>query len=90
MEVRVLKENEKELELEVLGDNTVAVLLKSYLLGDERVDFAAFAQGHPLERAIRLYLRVKEGDPRAVLKKAVERVKADLITLRAELEEALR
>jgi len=90
VEVRILKENEKELELEVLGDKTVAVLLKSYLLEDERVDFAGFAQGHPLEQAIRIYFRVREGDPRTVLKKAVERVKADLITLRAELEEALK
>lgn len=89
MDVRVLKENDVELEVEIIGDKTIAVLIKSYLAMDDRVDFAAFAQGHPLEHSVSLYFRVKEGDPRTVLKKVVERVKADLITLRAELEEAL-
>ena len=90
MDVRICKKNDKELEVEVVGDKTIAVLIKSYILQDERAEFAAFAQGHPLEHSIRLYLRVREGDPEAVLKKAVERVKADLITFRAELEEALK
>lgn len=90
MEVTILKENDKELEVEIVGDKTIAVLIKSYLVQDDKVDFAAFAQEHPLKHATRLYLRVKEGDPRAVLKAAVERAKADFITFRTALEEALQ
>ncbi|MDN5358698.1 MAG: DNA-directed polymerase subunit [Candidatus Diapherotrites archaeon] len=90
MEVKILKENDKELELEVKGDKTIAVLVKAYLVQDERVDFAAFAQEHPLEGKTKLYLRVKEGSPRDVLKSAVERAKADFITFRTAFEEALK
>lgn len=89
MDVRVLKENDRELEIEVVGDKTIAVLVKSYLLQDEKVEFAAFAQEHPLKHAVRLYLRVREGSPREVLKRAVERAKADFITFRTELEGTL-
>ncbi len=90
MDVKILKENDRELELEITGDKTIAVLLKAYLVQDENVDFAAFSQGHPLEGKTKLYLRVKSGSPRDALKAAVERAKADFITFRTAFEEAMQ
>ena len=90
MDVKILKETDKEMEIEITGDKTIAVLLKSYLVQDENVEFAAFALGHPLEGKTKLFVRVKSGNLRDVVKAAVERAKADFIMFRTAFEEAMK
>lgn len=88
MKVEVLKEADNEMELSF--DNlTIASLLSKYLNEDPRVEFAAFREEHPLKEDVRLFFRVKEGNPREVLKEVVTRAIADVKELRDALLSSL-
>ncbi|NPA76618.1 MAG: DNA-directed RNA polymerase subunit L [Candidatus Diapherotrites archaeon] len=83
MDVKLLKRDDKAVEISVSGDKTIAMLIRGYLLQDENVDFAAVAQDHPLVDEVRIFVRVKNGDPLDAVKSAIERAKADLIQLQS-------
>lgn len=65
MEVKVLKEDKNEIELE-LGNLTIAEILRVYLNKDSNVSFAAWKRAHPTEKPV---LKVKSDGKTA--KKAV-------------------
>lgn len=88
MKVEVLKEADNEMELSF--DNlTIASLLSKYLNEDPRVEFAAFREEHPLKEDVRLFFRVKEGNPREVLREVVTKAIADVKELRDALLSSL-
>jgi DNA-directed RNA polymerase subunit L len=90
MEIEIVRKEGNEVEFDVIGDKTVAVLVTAYLLNDENVDFAAFRQDHPLENRIRVAVRVKDGDPLEAVKSAAEKAKADFIKFQMAFQEAMK
>ncbi len=88
MKVNVVGEDERTIELE-LDDLTIASLLVKYLNEDGRTDVAAFRQEHPLEETVKLFLRVREGSPREVLRDAVAKALSDVKKLKESLLSSL-
>ncbi|KAA0004173.1 MAG: DNA-directed RNA polymerase subunit L [Thermoplasmata archaeon] len=87
MEVKINKDEEKEIEFEVIGEKTLLNPLKNKLLEYEEVEFAEWRVEHPLIGNPEFYLRVKKGKARDFLKKAIEELKNELKELLNQLEE---
>jgi len=87
MEVKIKKDNGKEIEFEVIGEKTLLNPLKNKLLQYDEVEFAEWRVSHPLISNPEFYLRVKKGKARNFLKKAIEELKKDLKELLNQLEE---
>jgi DNA-directed RNA polymerase subunit L len=80
MRLKVLKRDEKHLELAVGGEgHTLLNLLQSSLLRDEEVRMAGYTQPHPLMDYSILFIETKgEKTPEQAIIDATERVKGDL------------
>ena len=87
MEVKITKETDKELELEVIYEKTILNPLKQKLLEYEEVLYAEWKVEHPLTSNPSFVLHVKKGKPRTILKKAIKELNADIEMLLHQLEE---
>jgi DNA-directed RNA polymerase subunit L len=75
MNLKTIKKTTKELELEVTDENeTILNPITHMLLEHKDVDYAACIVDHPLSNKRRLYVRVKNGKPEEILKKAVKQL----------------
>lgn len=91
MEVRVLRKEDKTIEVEVIGENeTLLNLLKQRLLASPDVESATFLVGHPLLDQPRLVVHVRKGKPEAALKAAAKELREDLDKLETEFLKAAR
>ncbi len=71
--IKVLERNEKELKIEIAGeDHTLLVPLTSKLLEDRQVDIASYSIKHTLVSDPVLYVKMKEGDPLAAVVSAAD------------------
>jgi DNA-directed RNA polymerase subunit L len=80
MEVKVVKEDQRSLDIEISNvDQSILQIVQEELLSDDNVEFAAFSKPHPLLKAQTLSLIVKAGNPKTVFtsacNRAVEKVK---------------
>ncbi len=73
-----MREEKNEMELVFEGEETLVPVIKRYLLEDEDVEMAAFRREHPLTGKITLFVRTKRGSPREAVRRALERIRADL------------
>lgn len=73
MELRALTLNDKEMEVEVLGENeTFLNPVKQKLLSDKDVDVAEYVIEHPLLSVPRIYIRTKNNvRPQVVLRRTL-------------------
>jgi len=79
MEIRVLEAGEKYIKIEVDGeDHTLLHALQDEALRDENVEYIGYHIPYPLERKGVIIVRVKEGDPIAILEKAAEKMIKDI------------
>ncbi len=77
MEVKVVREDQKRLDLEILdADQSVLQIIQQELLADERVEFAATNKPHPLLNRQTMSLIVKEGKPRKAFQAACDKALA--------------
>ncbi|UCD95882.1 MAG: DNA-directed RNA polymerase subunit L [Candidatus Bathyarchaeota archaeon] len=78
MKVKVLRRNQKELEIEIEGEgHPLCNVLQEALISDERVDFAGYDIPHPLTPVPRVYVRTARRTritPEKVLEDAVGEV----------------
>ncbi|MCD6171951.1 MAG: DNA-directed RNA polymerase subunit L [Thermoplasmata archaeon] len=87
MKIEIKKENDKEIEFEVIKEKTILNPLKQKLLEYDEVEFAEWKVEHPLIGNPEFYLRVKKGSAKKILKKAIEDIKRNIDELRNQLEE---
>lgn len=87
MEIKILTKNKNELEFEVIGEKTILNPLKYKLLDDNKVTLADWRIDHPLLANPRFFLKVKEGNPKTILLKAIGTLKKDTDSLRKSIEE---
>jgi DNA-directed RNA polymerase subunit L len=74
MELKILKEDKEEIEVEI--DNvTLAEVLRVYLNEDSNVSFAAWKREHPTKNPV---LKVKSKNPKKSVKDAVSAASKDL------------
>ncbi len=87
MEIKILTNKKNELEFEVIGEKTILNPLKYKLLDDNKITLADWRIDHPLLANPRFFLKVKEGNPKTILLKAVRALKKDTDSLRKSIEE---
>jgi len=87
MEVVVKKNTKKEIEFEVIEENTILDPLKQKLLTNKDVEYAEWTLDHPLLSNPTFYVRVKKGEAKEAVKKAIKELKKEIDTLREKLEE---
>ena len=79
MELKTIKKSAKELEVEIIGETeTLLNPITQVLLEYEEVDYASYFTDHPESKKRRLYIRVKNGKPEDILKKAVKKLEDDI------------
>jgi DNA-directed RNA polymerase subunit L len=83
MELRVIEKEKNLLRLEIIGeDHTFCNALRKELWNDSDVTFAGYKIEHSLIDNPILVLQTKTKSPKAVLEKAVKRLKANNKKLR--------
>lgn len=88
MDLKTIKKTNKELELEIIGENeTILNPITQVLLQHEDVDYATYLTDHPESNKRRLYLRVKKGKPKEILKKAVKQLEDEVKNFAKNFEE---
>jgi DNA-directed RNA polymerase subunit L len=76
MEIKILRSDKEEFEVEV--DNlTLVELLRSYLIKDSEVSFAAWKRNHPTENPI-LLVKTKGKDAKKLVNSAISEIIKDL------------
>ena len=87
MEVKIKKESDKELEFEVIKEKTILNPLKQKLLEYDEVEYAEWRVEHPLISNPEFYVRVKKGNVKKIVKKAINELKEEIENLLQQLEE---
>jgi DNA-directed RNA polymerase subunit L len=82
MELKILKDEKEELELE-LENITLAEILRVYLNKDADVSFVAWKREHPTRKPI---LSVKGKNPKKAVKEGVAMIVKDLDRVEKEFE----
>jgi DNA-directed RNA polymerase subunit L len=92
MKINVLKKNEHELKIEVIGaDHGICNLLQKKILLDENVDLAGYDVPHPLASSPIIYVRMKgKSKPQDTLLAAAKKAMADNDDFAKALEKALK
>ena len=82
MEVKILREDKEDLEVEI--DNlTVAEILRVYLNKDSNVSFAAWKRDHPTKNPV---LKIQSKNAKKALKDAVSAITKDLDKVEKDFE----
>ena len=91
MELRALTLNDKEMEIEVLGENeTFLNPIKQRLLADKEVEIAEYVIEHPFLAIPRIYFRTKgAAKPPVVLKRTIKSLLKDYKDFEDSFQRAL-
>ena len=87
MELKIKKESKKEMEFEIIKEKTILNPLKEKLLEYDGVEYAEWRIEHPLTSNPEFYVRVKKGNVREILKKAMGEIRQELDDLLQQLED---
>jgi len=87
MELKTIKKTDKELEIEITGENeTILNPITELLLKNDDVDYASYLTDHPESAKRRLYIRVNKGKPEEILKKAVKQLEDEIKSFSKDFE----
>jgi DNA-directed RNA polymerase subunit L len=81
MEIKILKDEKNEMDLE-LNNLTIAEVLRVYL-NKEGVDLAAWKRDHPFKSPV---LHIKADNPKKIVKKAIESMEKDIDSVSTEFK----
>ncbi|MCS7105832.1 MAG: DNA-directed RNA polymerase subunit L [Candidatus Aenigmarchaeota archaeon] len=91
MELRVIKKDEKILELEIRGETyTLTNLLREELWNDKSVLESAQIKEHPYLSEPKIFVKVSRGSPEVALEKACDRLISKLEEFKEEFKKALK
>jgi DNA-directed RNA polymerase subunit L len=75
MELKIIKEDERTLFIETVGETyTLTNTIREELWKDKNVSEAADVKEHPYLSQPKIFVRVTKGSPREALEKAAERI----------------
>jgi len=87
MEVKYLKEEKQEAEIEM--DNlTIAEVLRAYLNKDDKVEFAAWKREHPMKKEVILKIKTKGKSVKKALSDAASQIEKEADSLLAKFKKA--
>ncbi|RLF40510.1 MAG: DNA-directed RNA polymerase subunit L [Thermoplasmata archaeon] len=87
MEIKILKDRAKELELEIIGeDSTILNPIKEKLLERENVVYAEYSIDHPILSNPKLYIKTKNANPKDELKAVLKELQKEFKSFREQVE----
>jgi DNA-directed RNA polymerase subunit L len=91
MEIKIVSKTERELVLEIKGeDHTLGNLLMKEALKHPGVEYASYRIPHPLKDIMEFTIIVKEGnDLSRVLKEILDKLRSEVVEFRKLVEESL-
>ncbi len=92
MNIKIIKNTARELELEIIGEgHTLCNPLREILFEDKHLTFAGYSVPHPLERSAHFIVRT-DGKAKAinVFKQAAQKLIDRTEALRSEFRKALK
>jgi len=91
MELKVVKQDDKTLVLEVPGETvTVTNVLRGELWEDKNVREAAQIKEHPYLAEPKIFVKTSRGKPQTALKKATDRIIKQTEEFAAEFKKSLK
>ena len=87
MEIKIIKDRAKELELEIIGeDSTILNPIKEKLLERENVVYAEYSIEHPILSNPKLYIKTKNANPKDELKAVLKELQKEFKSFREQIE----
>lgn len=91
MELKKLKEDEKTLLVEAVGESfTLTNAVREYLWDDKSVSEAAQIKEHPYLSQPKIFVKTDRGSPVTALEKASEKLVDDVKEFKQKFKEALK
>lgn len=92
MKIKILKDERKEMEFEVTGDDVHSFcnLLRVELLAKKDVVTAKYSKEHPLRDKAVFIIKTKRKKPTTVLKTVIKKIKKDLDAFGKKVKSALK
>ncbi|HEX16916.1 MAG TPA: DNA-directed RNA polymerase subunit L [Thermoplasmatales archaeon] len=88
MEIKIIKDRARELELEIIGeDSTILNPIKEKLLERDNVLYAEYSIDHPILSNPRLYIKTTKGaKPKDELKTVLRQLQREFRSFREQIE----
>lgn len=87
MQIKILEQDKRSIEFELTDiTDTLIYPLMDQLLDDSKVDIASHTLVHPELDKTKIYVRVKEGKPETVIKKALKDLEKEFQGLHKKVE----
>jgi len=87
VELNVLNKSNDTIEIEIIGErHTFPNLLRSELLKDSKVEFAAYKLEHPMDTSSKLVVKTKSGKPEKALTEAIKRIEEQISDFKKEIK----
>jgi DNA-directed RNA polymerase subunit L len=91
LEIEVKSNSKNELEFVLKGErHTFPSLLRSALLKDPKVKFAAYKLRHPFDTSASFIVKTEGETPKKALAAALKRIEAELGEFKKEVKKSLR
>lgn len=91
MELKILREDEKMIFLECVGEtHTLTNTIREELWNDENVSEAAEVKEHPYLSQPKIFVKVEKGSPKEALEKAAERIAKKAEEFAEEFKKAIK
>ena len=91
MELKKLKEDDKTMLVEVVGESfTLTNTIREYLWDDKSVSEAAQIKEHPYLSQPKIFVKTDRGSPVTALEKATEKIIEDTKEFKQKFKEALK
>ncbi len=88
MELKTTSTDKKSITIEIIGESeTIINPIVQKLLGDEHVDYAECITEHPLPANPKIFVKMKKGDAKDAVKRAVKAIMKDIDDFESAMSE---
>ena len=88
MEIKIIKNTKTEIEAELESDNPAIMEILINKINDYKdVEFAAYSWDHPLIKKQRFFVKVKKGEAKDVIEKAINEIKKEIKKIKEDVSE---
>jgi DNA-directed RNA polymerase subunit L len=88
MEIKYLKDEKNEIEVEI-NNLTIVELVRSYLVEDDKVDFAAWRRDHPTKNPV-LKITTNGKTAKKALQDAIKKIEKELDSVAEQFKKEVK
>ncbi len=87
VEIEILEEEKNKLKIKIKGEtHTVLNLIRNELFNEDSVEFVGYRIEHPMVKDAIFTVATTKGNPKTIIKKAIERIQKKLSKLESEIK----